>query len=102
MKTNDNHKKPDRAEKNDFPGYPHYSSKDDIYSREKEEQDLDPEQPGQKKTAPEKVNLINEKNFKQDKTGGDLDVPGAELDDEQEELGSEDEENNIYSNGDTQ
>jgi len=29
-----------------------------------------------------------------------LDVPGAELDDEQEEIGSEDEENNYYSIGD--
>lgn len=102
MKTSDHNKKPGQAEKNDFPGYPHYSSKDDIYSREKEEQDLDPEQTGQKKSVPEKVNLINEKNFKQDKTGGDLDVPGVELDDEQEELGSEDEENNIYSDGDTE
>lgn len=34
-----------------------------------------------------------------DFTGNDLDVPGAELDDEQEEKGSEDEENNSYSLG---
>ena len=31
--------------------------------------------------------------------GTDLDVPGAELDDEQEKIGSEDEENNYYSIG---
>lgn len=31
----------------------------------------------------------------------DLDVPGSELDDEQEETGAEDEENNAYSKGDT-
>lgn len=31
----------------------------------------------------------------------DLDVPGSELDDEQEETGAEDEENNAYSRGDT-
>jgi hypothetical protein len=30
---------------------------------------------------------------------GDLDIPGAELDDKQEEIGSEDEENNYYSIG---
>ena len=30
---------------------------------------------------------------------GDLDVPGADLDDESEELGEEDEENNYYSLG---
>lgn len=30
-------------------------------------------------------------------TGADLDVPGASLDDAQEDIGSEDEENNYYS-----
>lgn len=34
-----------------------------------------------------------------DFTGNDLDVPGTELDDDQEERGSEDEENNVYSLG---
>ena len=32
-------------------------------------------------------------------TGDDLDVPGAEADDENEEIGEEDEENNYYSLG---
>jgi hypothetical protein len=32
-------------------------------------------------------------------SGDDLDVPGSELDDEQERIGSEDEENNYYSIG---
>ena len=31
--------------------------------------------------------------------GNDLDIPGAELDDLQEDIGSEDEENNYYSLG---
>ena len=31
--------------------------------------------------------------------GNDLDVPGSELDDKQENIGSEDEENNYYSLG---
>ncbi len=34
-----------------------------------------------------------------DFSGNDLDVPGSELDDEQESVGSEDEENNNYSLG---
>lgn len=34
-----------------------------------------------------------------DFTAKELDVPGSELDDEQEEIGSEDEENNHYSLG---
>ena len=39
------------------------------------------------------------KNFEEDMTGGDLDIPGSELDDDQELIGSEDEENNHYSIG---
>ena len=38
-------------------------------------------------------------NVQVDYSGNDLDVPGAELDDEQEKIGSEDEENNSYSLG---
>ena len=34
-----------------------------------------------------------------DMTGKDLDVPGAELEDDAEDAGAEDEENNIYSIG---
>ena len=41
----------------------------------------------------------NEKNFRDDMSGSDLDVPGSELDDQQENIGSEDEENNYYSLG---
>ena len=39
-----------------------------------------------------------ERKRKVDFTGDDLDVPGSELDDAQERIGSEDEENNLYSN----
>ena len=39
----------------------------------------------------------SEKSFFDDVSGGDLDIPGSELDDAQEEIGSEDEENNGYS-----
>jgi len=41
----------------------------------------------------------NEKDFSETETGSDLDVPGAELDNKQENIGSEDEENNYYSLG---
>jgi len=34
-----------------------------------------------------------------DFTGNDLDIPGSELDDASESVGSEDEENNSYSLG---
>lgn len=42
---------------------------------------------------------LEEAGFGEDVSGGDLDVPGAELDDANEDIGAEDEENNIYSRG---
>lgn len=43
--------------------------------------------------------LWNENGFSKDSLGSGLDVPGSELDDQQERIGSEDEENNYYSLG---
>jgi hypothetical protein len=43
--------------------------------------------------------LLNEKGFGRDRSGSDLDVPGSELDDTNENIGEEDEENNDYSLG---
>ena len=40
---------------------------------------------------------LNEGSFKDDLAGTDLDIPGADADDENEEIGEEDEENNDYS-----
>jgi len=42
---------------------------------------------------------LKHRNRPVDFTGEDLDTPGTELDDDQEEVGSEDEENNNYSLG---
>lgn len=42
---------------------------------------------------------LNEAGFGQDRSGKDLDIPGAELDDRNENIGEEDEENNDYSLG---
>jgi hypothetical protein len=42
---------------------------------------------------------LNEGSFGDETSGADLDVPGAELDDESEDIGAEDEENNTYSRG---
>ncbi|MNJ90717.1 hypothetical protein D3C87_83540 [compost metagenome] len=82
--------KPDsKSGKNEkkFPGYPSYPADEDIYRTDKEEKEIDPEDITRQKTA-------NESSI--DKN---LDVPGSELDDEQEETGNEDEENNYYSLG---
>ena len=43
--------------------------------------------------------VLNEGSFKRNVTGSDLDIPGSEDDDLDEEAGEEDEENNAYSLG---
>ena len=81
-----------------LPGYPSYSASEDIYNQEKEETEINPENISAIKKT-EELGVNNEKDFKDDVSGIDIDVPGSELDDAQEEIGSEDEENNLYSLG---
>ena len=78
-----------------------YPTSEDIYNKSKEEEAIDPENTSAIKTPNEADTdgKRNEKRFGQDVSGGDLDIPGAELDDEQEDNGNEDEENNHYSLG---
>ena len=59
---------------------PIYKSEDDIYSREKEEH-------------------LEENDESEIDPGINIDVPGSELDDKEENIGKEDEENNYYSIG---
>jgi hypothetical protein len=82
-----------------LPGYKRYPPQEDIYSREKEEKDIDPEDTSKLKTPNEDNGILNEKDFEDDVSGEDLDIPGTELDDDMEDIGSEDEENNYYSLG---
>lgn len=73
----------------DLPGYPEYSKEEDIYANA-EEEELDPDAIySQKRPVASSKTSLDESD--------DLDIPGTELDDEQEEIGSEDEENNFYS-----
>ncbi len=68
----------------ELPGYPIYPPEEDIYSKNKKAEDVDP------------TDVLGEE---QQSLNSDLDVPGAELDDKQEAIGAEDEENNYYSLG---
>ncbi|MDI1255468.1 MAG: hypothetical protein PSV16_05155 [Flavobacterium sp.] len=78
----------------------HYPPAEDIFNKLHEATEIDPEDISKNKNEVRKSNTNwNEKDFKQDKSGSDLDIPGAELDDAQEATGSEDEENNGYSIG---
>jgi hypothetical protein len=80
-------------------GYPEYPATEDIYRQYLKEQELNPEDP----TTVKRFDTLDEVAQDLDKdfnhSGGDLDIPGSELDDDQEVLGSEDEENNFYSLG---
>jgi hypothetical protein len=78
-----------------------YPPSEDIYKQSREMTEIDPEDPSKLKEPIEDdfERLMNEKDFKDDVSGSDLDVPGSELDDEQEKTGNEDEENNHYSIG---
>jgi hypothetical protein len=82
-----------------YPGYPTYPPSEDIYNQAKEETEIDPEDISKTKTSNANDSDFNEKTFNQDKSGADLDIPGSELDDAMEDIGSEDEENNGYSIG---
>ena len=91
----------DPAEDDFLEGYPPYSENEDIYSKYQKQKDIDPEDPLSIMNSFEffKAGRNNEKDFDEDLTGDDLDIPGSELDDDLEFIGNEDEENNYYSLG---
>lgn len=76
-----------------------YSPEEDIYNKSKKEQNINPDDNSVISDSNENEDAMNEKDFEDDLTGDDLDIPGAELDDSNEEIGEEDEENNYYSLG---
>jgi hypothetical protein len=82
-------------------GYPPYPVSEDIYGKFHKDRKIDPDDPTSE-VIPFyniKTGKFNEMDFEDDFTGGDLDIPGSELDDDLEFIGSEDEENNYYSLG---
>lgn len=96
----------DKEEINNYPGYPLYPASDDIYNRFRKDEMADPEEAAEMQESIEKakVHTRNEQDFEEDLAerhlvGDGLDVPGSELDNQQENIGSEDEENNYYSIG---
>jgi len=86
---------------NDPVGYPQYPEGEDIYGKFQKDRKIDPEDPSSIKDLFDnyKTGKFNRKDFDDDVTGDDLDIPGSELDDETELAGNEDEENNYYSLG---
>ncbi|MBD1423016.1 hypothetical protein [Sphingobacterium chuzhouense] len=80
----DSRKHRSEEEDKDLPGYPHYPENEDIFEQEE-------------RILSDRVGQEEEERERSLDEG--LDVPGSELDDAQEEIGSEDEENNYYSLG---
>jgi len=72
--------------KDNLEEYPLYPESEDIYNTKTS-------------TGNDELTSEIEEGIGKDNLGSDLDVPGSELDDEQEMIGSEDEENNYYSLG---
>jgi len=91
--------KTDKNKEDNTSGYPLYPDSEDIYEKSKET-NFNPEDISKAKSSISTNALrrkkIDDVNISDEK---DLDVPGAELDDAQEDIGSEDEENNYYSLG---
>ena len=75
-----------------------YPPSEDIFEMDIES-NINPENILEIKQKKDRPGRNNEKKFEEDLSGEDLDVPGVELDDKDEMIGSEDEENNYYSLG---
>ena len=98
----DRNQKEDNGDNDNPDGYPSYPPGEDIYGKYQKEKNINPEDPSRIKDIVDNYNIggtFNEKDFEDDVSGSDLDVPGSELDDDLEIIGSEDEENNYYSLG---
>ncbi|HOY04795.1 MAG TPA: hypothetical protein PLO67_05290 [Saprospiraceae bacterium] len=82
------------------PGYPLYPAGEDIYNQSEKVAEITTEDTiSPLHSTADNPQNTQEKGTEGDSYGGDLDVPGSELDDAQEEIGNEDEENNYYSLG---
>lgn len=84
-----------------LPGYPSSPESEDIYNNYEEEKEVNPEDIFKTKESGGKIKFRRnpELDLDDEIQDTDLDVPGAELDDDMEGIGSEDEENNYYSLG---
>lgn len=87
------------SKKGEFPGYPIYPWNEDIFNQYKKVDNTNYGGYLDINNHMEDMGLLNEKDFSEDESGDDLDVPGSEYDDDTEEPGNEDEENEYYSLG---
>ncbi|MEA4840853.1 MAG: hypothetical protein VB110_07620 [Bacteroidales bacterium] len=95
--TDQHNSMPSKKSKYDLKAYPVYPPEEDIYIQALKESDITPEDISKTKGSKEEEIIEIDKN--EDSSDMDLNIPGSELDDAQEIIGSEDEENNYYSLG---
>ncbi len=93
--------KPKTENDADFPGYPVHPASEDIYNHSHEEKDIELEDLSKIKDIEDNeiIGFDNGRELDDKQYGDDLDVPGSDLDDDEEKIGNEDEENNYYSIG---
>jgi hypothetical protein len=91
----------DTKQNGNLAGYPSYPPEEDIYGMCQKMKNINPENTKKVKETSEKYRIgeNNVKDFTDDLSGSDLDIPGPESDDESESAGSEDEENSFFSLG---
>jgi hypothetical protein len=93
-------KETNKEESVNLPGYPLYPAEEDIYTQGILERDINPDDLTTNKITNEASETLDEEDEIDIKTTDyELDIPGAELDDQEENIGNEDEENNYYSLG---
>jgi len=85
-----------KDEENNLEGYPSYHEDEDIYKNFQKEENINPEDASKTKES-NSSNALRKKALDDESGANDLDIPGSELDDPQEDIGNEDEENNYYS-----
>jgi hypothetical protein len=88
-----------KQEDEDASAYPLYPATVDIYNQSKNEGELSTDSNTEIADQTSVIRDWHDKEFNPDSVNSDLDVPGADLDDKDEKIGSEDEENNYYSIG---
>lgn len=92
------HKTPEQLEnekqEKEFPGYPPYPKSEDIFNRGTRDENVDPDDKSEISTTQGRTPKAPGNRGEEE-----LDIPGTELDDASEDIGTEDEENNYYSLG---
>ena len=76
MKTTENENKTNAIKTTKKEGYPLYPPSEDMYNQAGKEMDIDPEDISKNKAPNAEEDTLNEKNFEDDMSGDDLDVPG--------------------------